>query len=102
MSMSPTPFRFNAHNGAPKPIEVKLFSSDVELLKKSARRVAEELKQVRGVVDVFDGLVFTGPTFSLKVNSLTSERFGLTANDVAAAVSTAMLGQQASSVLIRP
>jgi multidrug efflux pump subunit AcrB len=85
--------------GAPKPIEVKLFSSDVELLKKSAHRVAEQLKQVRGVVDVFDGLVYTGPTLSLKVNSLTSERFGLTPGDIAAAVSTAMLGQQASSVL---
>jgi CzcA family heavy metal efflux pump len=85
--------------GAPKPIEVKLFSIDVELLKKSARRVAEELKQVRGVVDVFDGLIFTGPTLSLKVHSLTSERFGLTPSDIAAAVSTAMLGQQASNVL---
>jgi multidrug efflux pump subunit AcrB len=85
--------------GAPKPIEVKLFSSDIELLKKSAHRVAEELKQVKGVVDVFDGLVFTGPTLSLKVHSLTSERFGLTAGDIAAAVSTAMIGQPASSVL---
>jgi CzcA family heavy metal efflux pump len=85
--------------GAPKPIEVKLFSSDIELLKKSAVAVAEQLKQIKGVVDVFDGLVYTGPSLSLKVNSLTSERFGLTADDVAAAVSTAMLGQRASNVL---
>ena len=79
--------------GAPKPIEVKLFSSDIELLKKSAVAVAEQLKQIKGVVDVFDGLVYTGPSLSLKVNSLTSERFGLTPDDVATAVSTAMLGQ---------
>jgi CzcA family heavy metal efflux pump len=85
--------------GSPEPIEVKLFSTDVELLKKTARDVAEQLKQITGVVDVFDGLVFTGPTLSVKVRSLTSQRFGLSPADVAAAVNTAMIGQTASSVL---
>jgi CzcA family heavy metal efflux pump len=84
---------------SPQPIEVKIFSTDVELLKKKGREIAEQLKQVKGVVDVFDGLVFTGPTLSLRVRSLASQRFGLTANDVAVAVNTAMLGQRASSVL---
>ncbi len=85
--------------GAPEPIEVKIFSTDAELLKKTGREVAEQLKQIKGVVDVFDGLVFTGPTLSVKVRPLTSQRFGLSAADVAAAVNTAMLGQRASSVL---
>jgi CzcA family heavy metal efflux pump len=84
---------------SPKPIEVKLFSTDVELLKRKGPQLAEQLKEVKGVVDIFDGLVFTGPTLSLRVRSLTSERFGLTAGDIAAAVNTAMLGQRASSVL---
>jgi CzcA family heavy metal efflux pump len=84
---------------SPKPIEVKVFSTDVELLKHKGPELAEQLKGIRGVVDVFDGLVFTGPTLSLKVRSLTSERFGLTAGDIAGAVNTAMLGQRASSVL---
>jgi multidrug efflux pump subunit AcrB len=84
---------------SPKPIEVKLFSTDVELLKRKGPELAEQLKAVKGVVDVFDGLVFTGPTLSLKVRSLTAERFGLTAGDIAGAVNTAMLGQVASSVL---
>jgi CzcA family heavy metal efflux pump len=84
---------------SPKPIEVKLFSTDVELLKRKGPQLAEQLKEVKGVVDIFDGLVFTGPMLSLRVRSLTSERFGLTAGDIAAAVNTAMLGQRASSVL---
>ena len=84
---------------SPKPIEVKLFSTDVELLKRKGPELAEQLKEIKGVVDVFDGLVFAGPTLSLKVRSLTAERFGLTAGDIAAAVNTAMLGQRASSVL---
>jgi multidrug efflux pump subunit AcrB len=84
---------------SPKPIEVKVYSTDTELLKKKGRDIAEQLGQVKGVVDIFDGLVFTGPTLSLRVRSLASQRFGLTPGDVAAAVNTAMLGQRASSVL---
>ena len=84
---------------SPNPIEVKVFSTDAELLKKTGPDIAKQLSQVRGVVDVFDGLVFTGPTLSLRVRSLGSQRFGLTTSDVAAAVNTAMLGQISSSVL---
>ena len=84
---------------SPQPIEVKFYSADAELLKTRGREIAEQLGKVRGVVDVFDGLVFTGPTLSLRVRSLAVERFGLTAGDVAAAVNAAMLGERASSVL---
>ncbi len=84
---------------SPKPIEVKIFSTDAELLKRKASDIAAEIKQLKGVVDVFDGLVYAGPTLSLRVRSIAAQRFGLTPADVAAAVNTAMLGQQASSVL---
>lgn len=84
---------------SPQPIEVKLFSTDVEFLKRKAPEVAEQLKKVKGVVDVLDGLIYAGPSISLRVRHADAERFGLTAADVAAAVSTAMLGQTASSVL---
>jgi multidrug efflux pump subunit AcrB len=44
-------------------------------------------------------LVYTGPTISLRVRQAEAERFGLTSDDVAAAMNTAMLGRTASSVL---
>jgi CzcA family heavy metal efflux pump len=84
---------------SPKPIEVKLFSTDIEFLKKKAPEVEEQLKKVKGVVDTFNGLVYTGPTISLRVRYPDTQRFGLSAEDVAAAVNTAMLGRTASSVL---
>jgi multidrug efflux pump subunit AcrB len=61
--------------------------------------VAERIKRIAGVVDVFNGLVYTGPTISLRLRAPDAQRFGLTANDVAEAVHTAMLGQTASTVL---
>jgi CzcA family heavy metal efflux pump len=84
---------------APQPIEVKLFSTDTAFLKKKAPEIAATLGKIKGVVDVFDGLIYTGPSISLGIRSVDAQRFGLTAADVTAAVNTAMLGATASSVL---
>ena len=84
---------------SPKPIEIKLFSPDVGFLQRQAPRIAARLASVRGVVDVFDGLVYTGPTLAARVRYADAERLGLGADAIAAAVGTAMLGNTASSVL---
>jgi len=84
---------------APKPIEVKLFSTSQAWLEKKAPEVEEQIKKIQGVVDTFNGLVYTGPTISLRPRSLDARRFGLTTDDLAAAASTALLGRTASSVL---
>jgi CzcA family heavy metal efflux pump len=84
---------------SPDPIEVKLYSTDIEFLKKKAPEVEEQLKKIRGVVDTKNGLIYAGPTLSLRVRYTDAERFGLNAADVAAAVNAAMLGQEASTVL---
>ncbi len=84
---------------APKPIEIKLFSTDLPFLKQQASKVEAQLQKIPGVVDTFDGLVYTGPSISLRVRYVEAERFGLTAADIADVVHTAMLGQTASDVL---
>jgi multidrug efflux pump subunit AcrB len=83
----------------PQPIEVKLFSTDIEFLKKKAPEIEEQIGKVKGVVDTKNGLVYAGPSLSLRPKYAEMDRFGLTASDVAAAVNTAMLGSTASSVL---
>ncbi|MGA9575846.1 MAG: efflux RND transporter permease subunit [Lysobacterales bacterium] len=84
---------------SPAPIEVKLFSPDIEYLKNKAPEVQAQLDQIPGVVDTFDGLVYAGPSISLQVRHLDAARFGLNASEIAKAVNTAMLGEQSSSVL---
>jgi len=83
----------------PQPIEVKLFSTDLEFLKRKAPEIEEQIGKIKGVVDSKSGLVYAGPSLSLKPRHPEMERFGLMASDVAAAVNTAMLGVVASSVL---
>lgn len=84
---------------SPKPIEVKLFSNNTEFLKKKAPEIETALKQVKGIVDTFDGLITAGPSISLRVRYTDAQRHGLSADDMAAAVNTAMLGRPSSAVL---
>jgi multidrug efflux pump subunit AcrB len=83
----------------PNPIEIKLFSSDLKWLEQTSPRVQEQIQKIFGVVDTFDGLTETGPSINLRVRPAEAERFGLTAQDIAAAANTALLGQVASSML---
>jgi CzcA family heavy metal efflux pump len=84
---------------APQPIEVKIFSTDAGYLSRTSAKVVSELEKVRGVVDINDGLVTAGPSINFRIRLLDAARFGLTTQDVADALRTAMLGDVSSSVL---
>lgn len=83
----------------PTPVEIKLFSPDLKWLKQVAPRVEEEIKKIPGIVDTFDGLTETGPSINFHVRPADAVRFGLSVQDIAATVNTALLGQTASYVL---
>ena len=89
-----------------KPIEVKIFSTDLKFLIEKAADIEELIahdpktrKGVAGVVDTFNGLVYTGSSIHLRVRYADAQRYGLNAEAIATAVNIAMLGQAASTVL---
>jgi CzcA family heavy metal efflux pump len=84
---------------APNPVEINLFSPDMNWLRDTAPRVEEEIKKVPGVVDTFNGLTETGPSVNVRVRPAEAARFGLSAQDLAAAVNGALQGQVATYVL---
>jgi CzcA family heavy metal efflux pump len=83
----------------PNPIEIKIFSPDLQWLKQTAPRVEEQIKKIPGVVDTFDGLTETGPSYNLRVRTAEAERYGLAAQDIADAANAALVGQVTSHVL---
>ena len=85
--------------GNPEPIEVKLFSEDAKALQATADEVEEAIKKVSGVVDTLNGVVISGPAVTFNIDPARASQFGVTANDVAATVTTAMSGDAASSIL---
>jgi len=84
---------------APDPVEIYLYSPDLNWLQQTAPRVEEEIQKVPGVVDTFNGLTETGPSINLRVRPADAERFGLTVQNISDAVNTALFGQTSSYVL---
>ena len=85
--------------GNPEPIEVKLFSEDAAALQATADEVETAIKKVPGVVDTLNGVVISGPAVTFRIDPLRASQFGVTANDVASTITTAMSGDAASSIL---
>lgn len=83
----------------PNPIEIKLFSSDLNWLRQTAPRVEEQIQKIPGVVDTFNGLTETGPSINFRVRAANAQRYGLTAQDIADAANAALLGEVSSYVL---
>jgi CzcA family heavy metal efflux pump len=85
--------------GNPEPIEVKLFSEDAAALQAKADEVEASIKKVHGVVDTFNGVTISGPALTFDVDPLRAAQFGVNANEIAGAITTAMSGEAASSIL---
>lgn len=85
--------------GNPEPIEVKLFSEDAAALQAMADEVETAIKKVHGVTDTLNGVVISGPAVTFRIDPLRASQFGVTANDVAATITTAMTGDASSSIL---
>ena len=85
--------------GNPEPIEVKLFSEDAAALQTTADEVETAIKKVPGVVDTLNGVVISGPAVTFRIDPLRASQFGVTANDVASTITTAMSGDASSSIL---
>jgi CzcA family heavy metal efflux pump len=84
---------------SPEPIEIKIFSTDLEFLKQKAPEIEAAIQKIPGIVDTKSGLVVAGPSLSVRVRSADAQRLGIDVDGVAQAVNTALLGQTASSVL---
>ncbi len=84
---------------SPAPVEIKLYSSDVDALKDLAPRIAAAIESVPGVVDVNDGLVVAGPSATFQVRTDDAARAGFTATQIGSEMATALLGNPVSYVL---
>ena len=85
--------------GAPEPVEIKLFSEDAAALNAKADEVETAIKKVSGVVDTKNGVVVSGPAITFRIDPDKAARFGVTADDVAKTAAAAMTGDEASFIL---
>jgi len=83
--------------GAPTPLEVKVFGDDPATLEGLAARVETAIGAVAGVVDVV-GMQKGNPEVEWQVDPVAASRAGLTVDDVANQLSAAWLGTVATEL----
>jgi Cu/Ag efflux pump CusA len=86
--------------GVPQPIEIRIFGEDQTILQQKARLAAEVLRSVKGVEDVFDGIVIAGPALDIRVRPEDATRYGLTTEDLQAAIEPALVGTVAGDIRV--
>jgi CzcA family heavy metal efflux pump len=84
---------------SPQPIEIRVFSEDAAALHRTADAIAASIGKVSGVVDVFNGIVVSGPAVVFQIDPQRAALYGVTAADVNEAMTTALGGDVVSNVI---
>ncbi len=87
--------------GTPRPIEIKLFGDDYGALGAKAAEVADRIKDIPGMVDLYAGVEAESPELRVRIDGGAAARIGKSAADVAADLDAALHGVVAS-VIRRP
>jgi CzcA family heavy metal efflux pump len=82
----------------PSPIEIKLFGEDQELLRTKAEEVKSIIETVPGVVDVFNGIVISGPSFVVDIDPSRTWQAGFNPIDVHEELETIIRGRTESNI----
>ena len=75
---------------------LKVIGPELDVLTRLAEQIRGEMAQVRGIADLAAFRTLGQPTVSIRINRQRAARFGLSVNDVNAAIQTAIGGQEAA------
>ena len=89
-------------SNAPEPVQIKLFSPDAALLEQWAPKVGDAIHEVKGVVDVRNGIenTISGPATVFRVDPTVAARAGFTPEEVAVDASAVLEGEPAATPVI--
>ncbi|MFC2160252.1 efflux RND transporter permease subunit [Acidobacteriota bacterium] len=82
--------------GATSPIDIKIFGSDLNVLKEIGNTIISQIQDVEGLRDVVHSMAEGKPEYQITVNREEASRLGLMVSQVANAVQTASLGRIAT------
>ena len=82
----------------PQPIEIKLYAPDPARLIPQARKVAEAIRAIPGLIEVKDGVMLAGDGIDLRVDSVRAAVEGSSSEEVTRAVDTAINGSIATQL----
>jgi CzcA family heavy metal efflux pump len=88
--------------GEREPIQIKLFSQNSQEAEKWAPKIADAIKKIDGVKDVFDGIenTISGPALSFQIDPVVTARAGFSPEEVATDAAALVEGEPAATPVI--
>ena len=81
-----------------QPVEIKVFGSDTKKLQVLSRQIDEAVSNVKGTVDVFNGIVIAGPSISVEPDFAKLAQFGVTPANLQYQLQTGLEGNIAGNI----
>ena len=78
--------------GLPAPIDIQLIGQNVPDNLKLAEKIAQQIQQVKGAVDVHVHQPYDEPRFNIAMDRSQAEKLGITAHDIATSVLVSLSG----------
>ncbi|HEY6347191.1 MAG TPA: efflux RND transporter permease subunit [Bryobacteraceae bacterium] len=87
---------------SPEPMEIKLFSPNPDLLKTWGPKIAENMKKIKGVVDLKDGIenTISGTAITMSVDPVVAARSGFAAQEIELDASALLQGEPATAPVV--
>lgn len=82
----------------PQPVEIKIFGEDPKVLEKTAHKLAAELANIKGLVDIFDGVVLAGDGLDVRIDPAKAALEGMNPAMIADQLSQYLSGTVATGI----
>lgn len=88
----------NDLSNAPATVEVKIFGNEQQTLMRIAQQVDTRIQRVSGIVDDFNGIVYSNPNTLVRLRSYSGSRAGFTTASFTDAVQAGLNGRVVASI----
>jgi multidrug efflux pump subunit AcrB len=84
--------------GEARPVEIKLFGNDLQVLQRAATELGERVEQIPGIVELYNGVSAGSPELVARIDPVRAGRAGLTVQAISAQLNGALLGRRVTQI----
>ena len=84
--------------GEPRPVEIKLFGNDLQVLQRTAKELGAKVEEISGIVEMFNGVSEGSPELVARIDPVRAGRAGLTVQAISTQLNEALLGKRVTQI----
>jgi multidrug efflux pump subunit AcrB len=85
----------------PQPIEIKIFGSNQDELTPIANMITDKISTISGVVEVTNGIVYSGDDIDIKIDQVKAALVGLDPDSINRQLGNQIVGVQVNQILLK-